>query len=120
MDYEVKIETEAKNYFFSIDINHVPIKEIALLSYKFYHKKWWCYNKAFKRYKRKSLSLTVLSAGSIISGAAAGGLTLNPVILGVLISVEIIVKVLLNSRIVTKIVNQQDMLQQHARTFWMN
>ena len=64
--------------------------------YKSYHKKWWCcYNKAFKRYKRKSLSLTILSAGSIISGAAAGGITLNPII-GVLTSVGIIAKVLSN------------------------
>ena len=64
--------------------------------YRFYHKKWWCYNKAFKSYKRKSLSLTILSAGSIISGAAAGGITLNPIILGVLTSLGVISKVLSN------------------------
>ena len=64
--------------------------------YKFYHKKRWCYNKAFKSYKRESLSLTILSAGTIISGAAAGGITLNPIILGVLTSIGIISKVLSN------------------------
>ena len=64
--------------------------------YKFYQRKWWRFNKAFKRYKRKYFSLTVLSAGSIISGAAAGGATLNPIIVGVLTSVGIIAKVLSN------------------------
>ena len=68
------------------------LKEI----YKFYHKKWWFYNKAFKIYKKKSLSLTILSAGSIISGAAAGGVTLNPIIIGALTSVGVITKVLSN------------------------
>ena len=62
--------------------------------YKFYHKKWWCYERAFRRYKRKSLSLSLLSAGSIISGAAAGGVTLNPIILGVLTTIGVIANVL--------------------------
>ena len=72
------------------------IEKILKNFYKFYHKKWWCYNKAFKSYKRKSLSLTLLSAGTIISGAAAGGITLNPIILGVLTSLGVISKVLSN------------------------
>ena len=64
--------------------------------YKFYHKKWWCYERAFRRYKMKSLSLSLLSAGSIISGATAGGVTLNPIILGVLTTIGVIAKVLSN------------------------
>ena len=72
------------------------IKKTLKDFYKFYHKKWWCYNKAFKSYKRKSLSLTVLSAGTIISGATAGGITLNPIIIGVLTSLGVISKVLSN------------------------
>ena len=55
------------------DFNHISkdlseeIEQTLKEFYKFYHKKWWCYNKAFKRYKKKSLFLTILSAGSIIS-----------------------------------------------------
>ena len=45
---------------------------------------------------RGNLSLSLLSAGSIISGAAAGGVTLNPIILGVLTTIGVIVKVLSN------------------------
>ena len=84
------------------DLNHISkdlsekIEKTLKEFYKFYHKKWWCYNKAFKRYKRKSLSLTILSAGSIISGATAGGISLNLIILGVLTSVGVISKVLSN------------------------
>ena len=73
----------------------VELEQTLKEFYKFYHKKWWCYNKAFKRCKRKSLSLTILSAGSIISGAAAG-VTLNPIIIVVLTSIGVIAKVLSN------------------------
>ena len=84
------------------DFNHISkdlpeeIEQTLKEFYKFYHKKWWCYNKAFKRYKTKSLSLTNLSAGSIISCAAAGGVTLNPIIIGVLTSIGVIAKALSN------------------------
>ena len=85
-----------------LNFNHISkdlsedIEKTLKNFYKFYHKKWWCYNKAFKSNKRKSISLTILSAGSIISGAAAGGITLNPIILGVLTSLGVISKVLPN------------------------
>ena len=45
---------------------------------------------------RGNLSLSLLSAGSIISGAAAGGVTLNPIILGVLTTIGVTAKVLSN------------------------
>ena len=95
----VKKTRSSANIF---DFNHISkdlsedIEKTLKDFYKFYHKKWWCYNKAFKSYKRKSLSLTLLSAGTIISGAAAGGITLNPIILGVLTSLGVISKVLSN------------------------
>ena len=96
---KLSLERSSPNIF---DFNHISkdlsedIEKHLKDFYKFYHKKWWCYNKAFKNYKRKSLSLTILSAGSIISGAAAGGVTLNPIIIGVLTSIGVISKVLSN------------------------
>ena len=86
------------------DFNHISkdlseeVEKTLKDFYKFYHRKWWSNNKSFKRYKRKSLSLTILSAGSIISGATAGGITLNPIIIGVLTSIGLtfISKVLSN------------------------
>ena len=91
---------EEKNNIFAF--NHISkdlpeeVEQTLKKFFKFYHKKWWCYAKAFRRYKMKSLSLSLLSAGSIISGAAAGGVTLNPIILGVLTTVGVIAKVLSN------------------------
>ena len=94
---KLSVNRSSPNIF---DFNHISkdlsedIEKTLKNFYKFYHKKWWCYNKAFKSNKRKSISLTILSAGSIISGAAAGGITLNPIILGVLTSLGVISKVL--------------------------
>ena len=99
MKRKLSIKRSSSNIF---DFNHISndlseeIEKTLKEFYKFYHKKWWCYNKAFKRYKKKCLSLTILSAGSIISGAAAGGVTLNPIIIGVLTSIGVITKVLSN------------------------
>ena len=95
----LSVKRSSPNIFY---FNHISkdlpeeIEQTLKEFYKFYHKKWWCSNKAFKRYKKKSLSLTILSTGSIISGAAAGGVTLNPIIIGVLTSVDVITKVLSN------------------------
>ena len=95
----LSVKRTSSNIFY---FNHISkdlpeeIEQTLKEFYKFYHKKWWCYNKAFKRYKKKSLSLTILSAGSIISGSAAGGVTLNPMIIGVLTSIGVIAKVLSN------------------------
>ena len=96
---KLSVNRSSPNIF---DFNHISkdlsedIEKTLKNFYKFYHKKCWCYNKAFKSNKRKSISLTILSAGSIISGAAAGGITLNPIILGVLTSLGVISKVLPN------------------------
>ena len=59
----LSVKRTSSNIF---DFNHISkdlpeeIKQTLKEFYKFYHKKWWCYNKAFKRYKKKSLSLTIL------------------------------------------------------------
>ena len=106
------------------DFNHISkdlseeIEQTLKGFYKFYHKKWWCYNKAFKRYKKKSLSLTILSSGSIISGAAAGEVTLNPIIIGVLTSIGVIAKVLSNFKKYDKKV--ESTRYAATRRFWMN
>ena len=47
--------------------------------YKSYHKKFWCHKKAFKHFKRLNLAINIGSAGLVVSGAIAGGVTLNPI-----------------------------------------
>ena len=57
------------------------IQEIKAL-YKYYHFKYWCYQKAYKYFKKLNLLLNMSSTGLIIIGTVAGGLTANPAIIG--------------------------------------
>ena len=57
------------------------IQEIKEL-YKFYHYRYWCYQKAYKYFKKLNLLINMSSSGLITIGAVAGGLTLNPAVLG--------------------------------------
>ena len=52
--------------------------------YKHYHKKYWCFKKSFKRYKILDETLSLSGVGLVIIGTIAGGITLNPIIMGVI------------------------------------
>ena len=87
--------TESIYQFNHIDKNlsQETIDEIKSL-YSFYHKKWWCYLKAFKYFKRLNLFVNLTSASLIISGTIAGSVTLNPVILGTISGSGLLLKTL--------------------------
>ena len=59
--------------------------------YKHYHKKHWCYKKSYKSYKFLDNIFTISSLSLIAVGTISGGLTLNPIILGVINGAGIIV-----------------------------
>ena len=65
---------------------HLKEEEITTLKklYSYYHKKFWCYKKAFKHFKIIDESLTISGILLVITGTITGGLTLNPIILGVI------------------------------------
>ena len=50
--------------------------------YSHYHKLQICYKWKYKRLKKMNLYLNMASLGLTVSGTIAGGITLNPVILG--------------------------------------
>ena len=52
--------------------------------YKHYHKKLWCFKKTFKHYKIIEESITISGILLVIIGTISGGLTLNPIVLGVI------------------------------------
>ena len=52
--------------------------------YKHYHKKYWCFKKSYKRYKLLDETLTLSGGGLVVIGTITGGITLNPIILGVI------------------------------------
>ena len=72
------------------EFNHIDKllseEEIKTLKefYKFYHKKFWCYKKTFKHFKIIDESITISGILLVIIGTITGGLTLNPIILGVI------------------------------------
>ena len=61
------------------NISEEKLSEIKAL-YKFYGKRFWCYKKAFKHFKRSNLIINVSSTSLVVTGTIAGGITLNPII----------------------------------------
>ena len=78
--------------------NHIDksIDEAKLLEikdfYRFYHKKWWCYKQTYNHLKRMNLAFKILSSSLIASGAIADGVTLNPIILGTISGMGLLMK----------------------------
>ena len=67
------------------------IQEIKEL-YKYYHFKFWVYQKAYKHFKKLNLLLNMTSSGLIVVGAVADGLTANPAILGSISGAGLVLK----------------------------
>ena len=72
-------------------INEEKKKELEEL-YKYYHKLWWCHKKAVKRLKLVNLAVNLASVGLITAGTIARGITLNPIILGVITGIGVLIK----------------------------
>ena len=67
------------------------IEEIKEL-YKYYHFKFWVYQRAHKYFKKLNLLLNMTSSGLIVVGAVVGGLTANPAILGSISGAGLVLK----------------------------
>ena len=59
--------------------------------YKHYHKKHWCYKKSYNYYKFLDNIFSISSLSLIAVGTIIGGITLDPIILGVINGVGVIV-----------------------------
>ena len=59
--------------------------------YSYYHKKYWCFKKAFKSYKFLDNFFTISGLILVTVGTISGGITLNPVILGVINGAGVII-----------------------------
>ena len=69
------------------NVNHIDktkteeaIAQIEEL-YKYYHYRFWCYQKAYKYFKKINLPINMSSTGLIVVGTIVGSVTLNPAIL---------------------------------------
>ena len=74
----------------SLEITNAQYNEIKNL-YKYYHKLYWCHKEAYKNFKCKSISLTIITSTLVVSGTIIGGITLNPIILSTITGVGIII-----------------------------
>ena len=59
--------------------------------YSHYHKKYWCFKKCYKSYKFFDDFFSISGISLVAIGTIAGGITLNPVILGIINGAGIIV-----------------------------
>ena len=64
------------------------IKEL----YKYYHYRYWCYQKAYTHYKKVNLASNIVSAGLVIIGSVAGGITANPIIISTVTGAGVLLK----------------------------
>ena len=80
-------------YFNHIDptIDEKTKKELENF-YKYHHKLWWCHKKTVKSLKNINLAINLASGGLITAGTIAGGITLNPIILGVITGAGLLIK----------------------------
>ena len=69
------------------ETNVQTIKEL----YKHYHKKYWCYKKLYKSYKFLDDVFSISGITLVAIGTITGGITLNPVVLGVVNGAGLIV-----------------------------
>ena len=79
--------------------------------YKHYHKKYWCFKKSYKRYKILDETLILSGGGLVVIGTITGGITLNPIILGVINAAGVIVS------FVTKMKNYKKKIEMSQIAF---
>ena len=59
--------------------------------YSYYHKKYWCFKRSYKSYKFLDNFFTISGLILVAVGTISGGITLNPVILGVINGAGVII-----------------------------
>ena len=59
--------------------------------YKHYHKKYWCFKKAYKSYNFLDNTFTISGLCLVAIGTISGVITLNPVLLGVVNAAGVII-----------------------------
>ena len=69
--------------------------------YSHYHKKYWCFKRSYKSYKFLDDVFTISGICLVAIGTISGGITLNPVVLGVVNGAGVIVTGI-GKKIITK------------------
>ena len=83
-----------------LDFNHIDpsippekLEEIQKL-YATYKRHWWCFKKVYQKQKLLDLFEKISSSTLVAGGVLAGGATLNPIVLGVISGLGLVLKTL--------------------------
>ena len=97
----MKISQRKKSIF---DFNHIDpsispeeLEEIQKL-YATYKRLWWCFKQFHQKQKRLDLVEKIVSSVLVAGGVVAGGATLNPIVLGVISGLGLILKTIQEAR----------------------
>ena len=81
-----------------LDFNHIDpslpeeqLEEIQKL-YATYKRLWWCFKKIHQKQKRLDLAEKILTSTLVAGGVLARGVSLNPIVLGVISGLGLILK----------------------------
>ena len=76
------------------DFNHIQEEELEEIKnlFRFYHKRFWCLKRAHSRFKKMNLLINLASSGLIAIGTITGAATMNPIVLGVISGLGLVVK----------------------------
>ena len=81
-----------------LDFNHIDpsippeqLEEIQKL-YATYKRHWWCFKKVYQKQKLLDLVEKISSSVLVAGGVLAGGATLNPIVLGVISGMGLVMK----------------------------
>ncbi|CAH3196324.1 unnamed protein product [Porites evermanni] len=106
-DYHTAFDIKPKEVVYNVDINanQKEIKNIKLDRqndnksdvttlkdfYSHYHKKYWCYKRCYKSYKFLDDVFSISGICLVAIGTITGGITLNPIVLGVVNGAGVVV-----------------------------
>ena len=92
LSFKKSIEKKDIFVFNHIDqkLSEAEITELKKL-YKAYHKKYTCYKWKYKKLNRIKLTLNMVSLTLVTTGTTLGGVTLNPIILGCITGLGVLI-----------------------------
>ena len=87
--------------------------------YKYYHYRFWCYQKAYKYFKKLNLAMNMTSTGLLVIGTIVGSITLNPAILASISRAGLVVKTYPETKDYNEKLRWANMLLQCIKRYYL-
>ena len=88
--------------------------------YSHYHKKYWCFKRSYRSYKFLDDVFTISGICLVAIGTISGGITLNPVVLGVVNGAGVVVAGIGKKIITIEKLRCQGLHLQRMKRYWLN